>query len=134
MTAQDVLNRIELIKGVTDDVWLDKVADILVEIGNESLDKSKPTGQHVGYRGVSRLEEWSVKEGHFPFHKKDLITNQWNPDPRVILIGKLIDQIGNVSQEGFAYMQEAYYDVLKKYHGSIRLLESAWQGIGHWQS
>jgi hypothetical protein len=134
MTVQDVLNRIHLIKGVTDDVWLDKVADILIEIGNESLDKSKPTGQFVGYRGVSILEEWSVKDGHSPFHKKDLITNQWNPDPRVILIGKLINEIGEVSQEGFAYMQEAYYDVMKKYHGSIRLLEYAWKGIGQWQS
>lgn len=134
MTTDDVMRKIQSIKGVTDDIWLDKVADIIIEIGNESLNRFKPTGSHVGMRGGAILEEWSVKDDCNPFHVKDRVTNKWLPDPRIILIGKLINEVGRVSGEGLQYMQEAYYDTMRKYHGSVRNLDYAWSGIGNWQS
>ena len=133
MTIEDILERIKSINAPSDDIWLDKVADILVEIGNESLDKTKPTGQFVGYLGVI-LEEWTQKESYRPFFRKDSITNKWNPDPRVIFIGQVINEIGGEKEDGLSYMQETYYNVGKKFHGSTRELEYAWKGIGYWQT
>lgn len=118
--------------GVTnDEEWCDRVADILVKIGNESLIPNQLTGNNVGYCGVS-LEEWAVKDNHMPFHKYDIAVKGWVPDPAVRMIGDLVNQIGNMSYQGFEYMQQVYYQVGKKFHGRASLLESAWNGIGNW--
>lgn len=136
MTVNDVIKRIESFssKALNDDEVLEQLADILVEIGNESLDSSKPTGRSVGYCGVV-LDEWSIKKECDPFFRKDSVTGQWHSDPRVILIGNLINDLGNLNKlGGQAYMTKTYYMAGKKYHGELRSLEHAWDGIGYWRS
>ena len=119
-------------KGVTnDEEWCNRVADILVEIGNESLNPNNLTGDYVGYCGVS-LEEYAVRDNCMPFHKYDMRVKDWIPDPAVRMIGDLVNQIGNMSYQGFEYMQHVYYAVGKKFHGRTSLLEEAWNGIGNW--
>lgn len=106
--------------------WCEFWSNILCEIGNESLNPSKKTGNYVGYRGKS-VEEWEQIEGKRPFFIKDHITGNNHPDPRVVFIGEIFNQ---AFRDGLAAMQELYYTTGEKFHGQLWNLESAWNGIG----
>jgi hypothetical protein len=127
-----IFNDIDSGKFSTDFEFIQAMGKILAAIGEESLDSSKVVGI-TGYKGT-RLPRWDVKEGKREFHIKDTITNQSVPDPRVIMIGKLVYTVGNQSGDGQAYMYETYCEAGKIYHGLISSLNWAWNGIGTWQA
>ena len=126
-----ILNNIRANKYSNDFELIQQLAKYLAAIGEESLDSSKVVGV-TGYKGT-RLPRWDVKEGMREFYIKDPITKESVPDPRVIMIGKLIYQIGNYSGDGHAFMYETYCEAGKIYHGYISNLDWAWNGVGSWQ-
>ena len=65
----------------------------------------------------------------YEFHKKNLRTGEWEPDPRIVKIGNFINQCGGIEN-----MRAFYYEVKKHYNGSMRSLEYAWAGIGEWKA
>src|SRR5690554_186572 len=87
-----------LLKQILDDsedtfTIYEKISDLLAEICNESLNSKKIIGI-VSYDGSPIIDEWEYKEGCFPFHIRDYITNQMVNDPRVLYIGKLLNVLG----------------------------------------
>lgn len=124
---------------------MDAIAQGLAEIGDESLDFSKPAGQKAKRkRGVIppqieyTVDMYEVKEGCRPFHIKDHITGQFVPDPRVIAFGKLLHECGMELEPGNAYggvamMSDTYYMVDKYFHNYINDLEYAWDGVGRYR-
>ncbi len=112
-----------------------KVADILADICTESLNPLKPTGGKVGYAGSPLIDEWEYKENAYPFHIKDNITQRMVPDPRVVLIGKFIYQIGvDNFGDGMPDMQTVYQKTGQRIHTYVSPLSAAWHGIGWWQN
>lgn len=134
-TANDVLNYIKNLmssKKMTDGEFIDELAKLLALIGEECLDSQKVIGT-TSYAQGPLLPEWDIKSGKFPFHIKDNITHKSVADPRVVLIGKIIHQVGEVSQQGHEYMYELYVTTGKYYHSYMSPLSIAWSGIGTWQ-
>lgn len=107
--------------------WCEFLSKVLCEIGNEALDPSKKTGRYVGYRGKV-VEEWEEISDRRPFFVVDSITGKSNPDPRVVLIGNIINRA--FLPNGLDAMRELYYTTGEKFHGQLWHLESAWDGIG----
>lgn len=109
------------------------IVEFLIEIGNESLDPSKEytAGGWIAIGGAMPLHQvWPPKEGKYPFHIKDLITDKCVPDPRVTMIGRYLYQYG-----GLNLMQRVYNGMNELgYKGSLRALDYAWNGIGSWQA
>ena len=115
-----------------DGEFLDTLAKLLAEIGNELLDNTKKIGV-VSYAGGPVLDEWPFKEGKYPFHLKDPITNKNVADPRVVLIGRIAYKIGSFSGQGHEYMYELYVLTGKYYHSYMSSLSWAWDGVGSWR-
>ena len=135
-TAQEVMTwvkcAIESGRYKTDGEFLDALAVLLGNIGNELLDDTKKIGV-VSYADGPILDEWPFKEGKYPFHIKDNITGKNVADPRVVLIGRLAYQLGSVSGQGHEYMYELYVLTGKYYHSYMSSLSIAWDGIGSWR-
>ncbi|WP_321425988.1 hypothetical protein [uncultured Bacteroides sp.] len=112
--------------------FLEDMGRMLAVIGEESLDSSKIVGD-TGYKGT-HLPLWDIREGMHDFFVIDPITKKSVPDPRVMLLGKMIYMVGNQSGQGHEYMYEAYCEAGKIYHGIISSLNYAWNGIGSWQA
>lgn len=111
---------------------IEACADMLLEIGEDSLNPQKVIGT-TGYMGTS-LPMWEYKDGCFPFHRKDFITGKFQPDPMVILIGKMLNHWGwKAGDDGISYMRLAYISMAKRYHGFASDLDKAWNGIGQWR-
>lgn len=124
---------VEIDKSTTDtDSFFAKVSDLMSEICNEALDPTKKIGT-VGYDGSPLIDEWEYKEDCYPFHIKDKITNKMVSDPRVILIGKVLDKFGkDYYQDGMIAMREVYILTAQRIHTTARPLDYAWSGIGSW--
>lgn len=124
---------VEIDKSTTDtDGFFAKVSDLMSDICKEALDSTKITGK-VGYDGSPLVDEWGYKEGCYPFHLKDKITNEMVSDPRVILIGKVLDQFGKqYFRDGMMAMREVYILTAQRIHTTIRPLDYAWSGVGSW--
>jgi hypothetical protein len=108
------------------------IVKAIIEIGNESTDATKAYygGGVIMIGGnIPKTLVWPTKENMFEFHKQDLVTKEWHPDPRILKLGIFVDSCG-----GFELMQQVFYAVKKEYHGSMRSLEYAWKGIGGWSS
>lgn len=108
------------------------LANILGNIGNESLDKKKNQGTFK-YLDGTPIEIWDTKENMHPFHIKDPSTGEFIPDPRVLYIGNLINSMGERSGEGYEYMYRVYTYTRKFHHNTLSTLERAWVGIGNWR-
>ena len=132
-TEQLIGNMIKTKNYQSDWDFVDDLAIILAAIGEECLDSSKVVGQ-VGYAGSPLKPEWAYKEGQYPFHINDVVTGKRVPDPRVIIIGRIMHKIGQYSGHGLEYMQELYKATGKLFHSFISPLNHAWNGIGNWQS
>ena len=54
-------------------------------------------------------------------------------DPRVILIGKVLDNFGKeYHRDGIIAMREVYILTAQRIHTTARPLDYAWSGIGSW--
>ena len=112
--------------------FFEKVSDLLSDICKESLDSNKIVGT-VGYDGSPQIDAWEYKDNCYPFHIKDAITNEMVADPRVILIGKVLDQFGKqYYRDGMVAMNEVYIRTAQRIHTTIRPLDYAWSGVGSW--
>lgn len=134
-SVQDVVKLIYEIEKTTKDTYsfFDRISDLLAEICSESLDSSKVIGW-VSYDGSPKLDNWEYKDGCYPFHITDTVTGKKTPDPRVIIIGKVLDGLGEEWYgDGFVAMHEVYIRTAQRIHTRISALESAWHGIGKWQ-
>ena len=132
-TEELIMNMIHTKNYKSDWDFVDDLAKILAAIGEESLDSSNVIGQ-VGYAGSPLIPEWKYKEGKYPFHITDPVTGKNVPDPRVIIIGRIMHKIGQHTGYGLEYMQELYTATGKLFHSFISPLNYAWNGIGDWQS
>lgn len=135
-TVEEVARVILQIDKTTQDTdsFFARVSDLMAEICAEALDSSKIIGK-VGYDGSPLIDQWAEKEGCFPFHIKDRITNKMVPDPRVILIGQALDRFGKqYYQNGMIAMREVYILTGQRVHTYMRPLDYAWSGIGSWLS
>jgi hypothetical protein len=105
--------------------------DLIVKIGHESLDQSQEYiggGFQVLNGSVPKKVVWPPKEGLEPFQVFDNITKEWKPDPRILKIGMVLNHTA-----GLELMQHVAREVNQKYHGGMRSLELAWDGIGKWR-
>lgn len=115
---------------------LKTIIEFLIEIGTESLDPSKENiggGWSAwgpsGTTHVARRVYLGHKQGMEAFHVKDPVTNKFVPDPRVIMIGRYLYQIG-----GLELMQRTYNGVTQLgFKGTTRYLSYAWNGLGEWR-
>ena len=136
-TTEEVARLLVQFDKTTEDThgFFEKVSDLMSDICAESLDSTKIIGK-VGYDGSPLIDEWEDKEGCMPFHIKDKITNKMVPDPRVILIGKVLDQFGKQyykdKGDGLIAMREVSIRTAQRIHSTIRPLDYAWNGIGSW--
>ena len=133
-TTEEVARLLVQFDKTTEDTYgfFEKVSDLLSDICTESLDSTKIIGS-VGYDGSPLIDEWADRENCMPFHIKDKITNQKVPDPRVMLIGKVLDHYGKqYYRDGMAAMHEVYIRTAQRIHTSPRSLDYAWSGIGFW--
>lgn len=114
--------------------FYDRVSDLMADICNEALDPMKIIGK-VSYDGSPLLDEWAYKDGCYPFHIMDKITDKMVSDPRVIVIGKICDHFGiQQDRNGMMAMNEVYIRTAQRIHTSARPLDYAWSGIGSWRA
>jgi hypothetical protein len=135
-TTDEIARLLVQIERTTQDTnsFFAKVSDLMAEICTEALDSTKIIG-NVGYAGSPLIDKWAEKDGCYPFHIKDKITNKMVPDPRVILIGKALDHVGKeYYRDGMMAMREVYILTGQRVHTFMRPLDYAWHGIGLWAS
>ena len=111
--------------------FVDELAVILCQIGEEALDPSKIVGK-VGYQNSPLKPMWAIREGKEPFHVNDNITGHMVADPRVVYIGKFIAMVGRQSGHANEYMYELYVATAKLFHNYISPLGYAWSGNPDW--
>ena len=123
----------EIDKSTSDtDSFYARVSDLMADICKEALDSTRIKGK-VSYDGSPLIDEWEYKDGCYPFHIKDKITNKMVSDPRVILIGKVLDNFGKeYHRDGIIAMREVYILTAQRIHTTARPLDYAWSGIGSW--
>jgi len=133
-TTNEIANLLVHFDKTTEDThsFFEKVSDLMSDICTEALDSTKIIGS-VGYDGSPLIDEWDDRENCMPFHIKDNITDKMVPDPRVILIGKVLDQFGKqYYRDGMMAMREVYIRTAQRVHTTIRPLDYAWSGVGSW--